>query len=115
MNAGAAAEKRQARRVPVTLNAHCQLGTRYVREPITDLSIGGCYLRTREPVKAGASVRAAIALPWPDGPRYCTLIGSVARVVRDARGQCGIGVCFSRREIASADWSTLEAFLAIRT
>ncbi|MGA9521148.1 MAG: PilZ domain-containing protein [Myxococcaceae bacterium] len=106
-------EKRATPRIPVTLTGHCRIGHRFVREPIADLSLGGLYLRTRESVTAGLPVRVALALPWNDGPRYCTLVGSVARVERDPRGVLrGIGVCFTRDEIAGADRDTLQSFLS---
>ncbi len=108
----AAAEQRKAVRIPVALHAHCQVGTRYLREPITDLSVGGFYLRTREPLRPGTPVRAALALPSTEGPRYCTVVGSVARVAHDDRGtSCGVGVAFAREEITATDWKTLERFV----
>ncbi len=109
------AEKRGFRRLPVDLTAHCQLGTRYIKDPIADLSEGGLYLRTREPTREGASVRVAIALPYTDGPRFCTLVGRIARVDRDGRGSTkGVGVCFSAEEIAAKDRATLNTFLSMR-
>ncbi len=106
-------EKRATPRIPVTLTGHCRIGHRFTREPIIDLSLGGLYLRTHESVKTGLPVRVALALPWDDGPRYCTLVGNVARVERDPRGLlCGIGVCFSLEEIAGADHETLQSFLS---
>jgi PilZ domain len=105
-------EKRATPRRPVTLTGHCRIGNRFLREPVVDLSLGGLYLRTRESVKAGLPVRVALALPWDDGPRFCTLVGSIARVERDPRGLLkGVGVCFAREQIAGADRETLQSFL----
>lgn len=113
MNAHALSpEKRASQRVPVSLTAHCRLGNRYVRDPIGDLSLGGLYLRTRELVKEGTPVRVAIALPFSDGPRFCTLVGNVARVDRDGRGHLrGLGVSFADAEIAQVDRETLLGFI----
>jgi uncharacterized protein (TIGR02266 family) len=87
-------EKRRFRRVPVELVAHCRIGARYVRDAISDLSVGGLFLKTREMVREGSEVRVALALPFAEGPRYCTLVGAVVRIERDARGQRGVGVSF---------------------
>lgn len=105
-------EKRASRRVPVRLTAHCRIGNRFVRDPIGDLSRGGLYLKTQEPAKEGIPVRIALALPAEDGPRFCTLVGNVARVEKDERGRLvGLGVSFSDQEIAQLDRATLDAFL----
>ncbi len=107
-----AQEKRVFVRVPVALTAHCRIGNRFIRDAIADLSEGGSYLRTREPAREGTTVRVAIALPHQDGPRFCTLVGSVARVDRDPRGILrGLGVSFSNEEIGSTDFSTLQHFI----
>ncbi len=106
-------EKRAARRVAVNLTAHCRIGTRFMKEPVGDLSRGGLYLRTREPVSEGLPVRVALALPHDDGPRFCTLVGNVARLVRDERGRpLGIGVSFSSEQIAAPDLETLDGYLS---
>ena len=106
------AEKRVFPRMTVTLTAHCRIGNRYVRDAVADLSEGGLYLKTKEPAREGTPVRVAIALPFLDGPRFCTLVGSVARVDRDARGTMkGLGVSFSGEEIASLDRRSLHGFL----
>jgi hypothetical protein len=105
-------EKRAARRVAVSLTAHCQIGSRFVKDPVGDLSGDGLYLKTREPVKEGLPVRVALALPHEEGPRFCTLVGSVARLDRDDRGRpLGIGVSFTREQIASPDLETLQGYL----
>ena len=128
------ADKRRSPRVSVNLTAHCRIGNRFirdpiadlsqvqpaqrevqreVRDPIADLSLGGLYLRTHEPARAGAPVRAALALPSQDGPRYLTLVGSVARVDTDPRGHAqGLGVSFAEEQMAAADRSALGAFIA---
>jgi hypothetical protein len=60
-------------------------------------------------------VRVALALPFGDGPRICTLVGNVARIDRDARGLLrGLGVCFLGGEIAAVDREALCGFLATR-
>jgi uncharacterized protein (TIGR02266 family) len=89
-------EKRGFPRIPVSLTAHCRIGNRYVKDAVADLSAGGLYLKTREPAREGTPVRVALALPFVDGPRYCTLVGAVARVDRDQRGVLrGLGVSFA--------------------
>lgn len=105
-------EKRSSVRVPVSLIAHCQIGSRFVRNPVADLSLGGLYLRTRERVKEGTPVRVAIALPYEDGPRFCTLVGSVARIDKDGNGHLrGVGVSFAEEQIGQLDLETLEQFI----
>jgi len=108
-----ALEKRSARRVPVSLTAHCRIGNRFVREPVADLSLGGLYLKTREQVvREGVLVRVALALPYSDGPRFCTLAGQIVRVDRDAQGRLrGLGVSFAEDQIAADDRTTLKTFL----
>jgi hypothetical protein len=113
LSSSRAADKRRTPRVRVSLTAHCRIGNRFIRDPIADLSLGGLYLRTHEPARAGAPVRAALALPSQDGPRYLTLVGSVARVDTDPRGHAqGLGVSFVDEQMAAADRSALGAFIA---
>jgi uncharacterized protein (TIGR02266 family) len=105
-------EKRVFVRVPVVLTAHCRIGNRFVRDSVADLSEGGLYLKTREPAREGTAVRVALALPHREGPKFCTLVGSVARVDRDHRGILrGLGVCFASNEIGSVDFSVLQSFI----
>ncbi len=109
----ASAEKRGFPRVKLTLTAHCRIGNRFVRDAVADLSEGGLYLKTKEPAREGTPVRVALALPFGDRPHYCTLVGNVARVDRDARGLFrGIGVSFAEAEITSLDRQALTVFLA---
>lgn len=105
-------EKRAFQRVPVMLIAHCRIGNRFLREPIADLSEGGLYLKTREVARQGTAVRVAIALPFTDGTRFCTLVGAVARVDRDARGAKGLGVSFLGEEISGVDRQSLSGFIS---
>jgi hypothetical protein len=106
------AEKRAKRRVPVRLIGHCRLGNRFVRDAIVDLSEIGLYLRTRELAREGTPVRVAVALPYDDGPRFCTLVGNVARLDRDGRGVLrGLGVSLTGGEMADVDRDALKGFL----
>lgn len=105
-------DKRVYPRIQVALTAHCRIGNRFVRDAVADLSEGGLYLRTKEPARTGTPVRVALALPFADGPRYCTLVGSVARVDRDARGMTkGLGVSFETVETEVPDRAALKGFL----
>jgi uncharacterized protein (TIGR02266 family) len=105
-------EKREHPRVPVTLTAHCRIGNRFIRDAVADLSEGGLYLRTKEPAREGTPVRVALALPHHEGPRFCTLVGSVARLDRDARGRLvGLGVSFDADQTALYDRSTLSGYI----
>ncbi len=105
-------EKRVFVRVPVVLTAHCRIGNRFIRDAVADLSEGGLYLKTREPAREGTPVRVALALPHQEGPRFCTLVGNVARVDRDQRGILkGLGVCFTTEEIGASDFTTLQSFI----
>lgn len=111
MSPTASSEKRVFPRLTVTLTAHCRIGNRYVRDPVGDLSLGGLFLRTRERAKEGTPVRVALALPSNHGPRYCTLVGSVARIERDGAGLFrGLGVSFAGEQIGAADRVALERF-----
>jgi uncharacterized protein (TIGR02266 family) len=115
MTTSASLEKRGTQRIAVTLTAHCRIGNRFIRDVIANLSLGGLLLRTRERAKEGTPVRVALALPFSDGPRFCTLVGAVARVERDERGvPCGLGVSFDETEIAVVDLEALEGFLQNR-
>ena len=106
-------EKRIFRRYPVELTAHCRVGNRYIRDAIVDLSEGGLYLRTREPAREGTSVRVALALPYAEGPHFCTLVGVVVRTDRDAKGHVkGLGVSFEDETLDGRDRATLASFLA---
>jgi len=107
-------EKRGFPRIPVTLTAHCRIGNRYVKDAVADLSEGGLYLKTKEPAREGTPVRVALALPFGDGPKYCTLVGAVARVDRDARGLLrGLGVSFTS-ELPGTERAALTGFLRAR-
>lgn len=110
-----AAEKREHERVPVTLTAHCRIGTRFVREAVGNLSNGGIYLRTRERAQEGTQVRIALALPYGDEPRFCTLVGTVVRVDRDDRGKpAGLAVSFADDQVSTVDRLTLQRFVELR-
>ncbi|MHB8875719.1 MAG: PilZ domain-containing protein [Myxococcaceae bacterium] len=112
MTSPATAEKRLFPRLAVTLTAHCRIGNRYVRDPVGDLSLGGLFLRTRERAKEGTPVRVALALPSQHGPRYCTLVGNVARIEREGTIFRGLGVSFSGEQIGAADRLALERFFS---
>ena len=105
-------EKRSHPRLAVALTAHCRIGNRFIRDAVADLSEGGLYLRTKEPAREGTPVRVAIALPHDDGPKFCTLVGNVARIDRDPRGRLlGLGVSFDDTQTALHDRSTLHRFI----
>lgn len=106
-------EKRGSPRIPVALTAHCRIGNRYVKDAVGDLSEGGLFLKTRELAPEGTPVRVALALPMGDGPRYCTLVGSVARVDRDARGSLrGLGVSFTN-DLPRDERAALSGYLRL--
>lgn len=106
-------EKRVFPRIPVALTAHCRIGNRFVKDAVADLSEGGLYLKTREPAREGTPVRVALALPFSDGPRYCTLVGTVARIDKDAKGYSrGLGVSFQGLDSHLGDRDALRGFLS---
>ena len=110
---GQGRDKRIYPRIQVALTAHCRIGNRFIRDAVADLSEGGLYLKTKEPARAGTPVRVALALPFPDGPRYCTLIGSVARIDHDQKGHSkGLGVTFEGIDTNFRDREALKGFLA---
>jgi len=110
-----AREKRADKRVPVQITAHCRIGNRFMKQPVGDLSRGGLYLKAGETVSGqeGIAVRVALALPYADGPRFCTLAGQVVRIDRDEQGRLrGLAVSFQEGEMAADDRTMLEGFLA---
>jgi len=108
-----ASEKRVSPRIPVTLTAHCRIGTRHLKDAVVDLSQGGLYLETREAAPVGTPVRLALALPAAGGADICTLVGAVARRELDARGrQKGLGVAFAEAEMEPSHWRSLSGFLS---
>ncbi len=108
-------EKRIFPRIQVALTAHCRIGNRFIRDAVADLSEGGLYLKTKEPARTGTPVRVALALPFSEGPRYCTLVGQVARIDRDSRGfSKGLGVTFEGIETHTGDREALKGFLTKR-
>src|SRR4051812_27074438 len=106
-------EKRGFPRVAVSLVAHCRIGNRFTRESVIDLSGGGLYLRTREVAKKGTPVRVALALPHDTGPKFCTLVGCVAREDRDPFGKLrGLGVCLDPHQTPLHDRTLLTSFVS---
>jgi hypothetical protein len=106
-------EKRGFPRVAVSLTAHCRIGNRFTRDAVVDLSSGGLYLRTRELAKKGTPVRVALALPHAGGPKFCTLVGSVAREDRDPLGRLlGLGVCLDAAQTPPHDRTLLQGFIS---
>jgi PilZ domain-containing protein len=106
-------EQRKYMRLPVSLTAHCQLGSRFVRDTLTDLSEHGLFLRTTEPAQEGTAVRVALALPYADGLRFCTLTGNVVRVQRSPTGEReGLAIRFDEN-VASFDRDMLKSFLSL--
>lgn len=106
-------EQRQDVRLPVTLTAHCQIGSRYVRETLVDLSENGLFLRTNEPAQEGTPIRVALALPYGGGTRFCTLTGQVVRTQRNARGEReGLGIRLDEA-VAPFDRDMLRGFLSL--
>ena len=100
-------ERRSEPRLPVTLTAQCQIGSRVVREVVGDLSVNGMFVHTGQAADAGTSVSAALALPYADGPRFCTLVG---RVVRSEGA--GLAVEFDL-ELNDLDREILRGFLSL--
>lgn len=106
-------EKRGFPRVAVSLTAHCRIGNRFTRDAVVDLSSGGLYLRTRELAKKGTPVRVALALPYEGGPKFCTLVGSVAREDRDPFGKLrGYGVSLDPAQTPLHDRTLLSTFVS---
>ena len=111
----APSDRRFFPRIAVTLVGRCRVGHRFLKNAVADLSLGGLFLNTRERAKEGTPVRMALALPLPEGPRICTLVGSVARVVLDHRGiPCGLGVSFEESQMTAEDLAALKGFLRER-
>jgi hypothetical protein len=107
-------EKRSSQRVAVSITAHCRIGSRYIRDPIGDLSVGGLYLRTREVARTGTPVRVAFAITRQSGTHFISLAGQVARLDHDDHGILrGLGVRFDQSELDDEDRSLLSDALTV--
>lgn len=102
-------ERRMEPRLPLTLAAHCQVGSAYVRSSVFDLSRTGLGLVTEEPWPPGTPVRVALALPHSEGPKFCTLAGKVVRAVAGA-----VGVQLDPDAGSAADRDVLQGFIALQ-
>lgn len=105
----ASADRRSDLRLPLSLTAHCQVGTDYSRGLLTDLSRHGLGLSTEQPWPPGTPVRVALALPHHEGPKFCTLAGTV---VRTRPG--GVGVRLEEKQLSRTDHELLHGFIATR-
>ena len=74
-----AGERRRAPRLPLDLAAHCQIGGSYSRSSVVDVSRSGLSLRTVGKIASGTPLQIALALPFSEGPRFCSLSGTVVR------------------------------------
>ncbi|MBS2027043.1 MAG: PilZ domain-containing protein [Deltaproteobacteria bacterium] len=104
----ASSERRADQRLPLSLTAHCQVGTDYSRSDVVDVSRSGIGLRTDTPWPPGTSLRVAMALPHHEGPKFCTLTGTVVR----ARPG-GVGVRLDDSKASRSDRDVLAGFLAV--
>jgi hypothetical protein len=100
-------EKRRQPRLSIELTAHCRIGDRHLRETLADISLTGLFLKTPSAAEPGSQVRIALALPYVDGPRFCTLVGNVVRT----EGQ-GVAVEFDG-EMDRFDRELLKGFLSL--
>lgn len=100
-------ERRAAQRLPLSLTAHCQVGTEYTRSHVVDVSRSGIGLVTEQKWVPGTAVRVALALPHSEGPKFCTLAGTV---VRTRPG--GVGLRFDEQN-SRGDRDVLHGFLAV--
>ncbi len=103
----ASGERRREPRLPLELTAHCQIGNDFSRGSVVDLSRSGVGLRTSKSVPRGTPMRVALALPYTEGPKFCTLSGTVAR---SADGQVGMQL---DPAVSRADREVLHGFLAL--
>ena len=100
-------ERRREPRLPLQLTAHCQIGGDYERGAVVDLSRNGVGLRTGRSFPRGTPMRVALALPYTEGPKFCTLSGTVVRSGNNEIGvQLDPGVSRSDRDV-------LNGFLAL--
>jgi hypothetical protein len=81
-------EQRQARRLPIVLEARWDGSTSGSEARITDIGVAGCYLDTIAPALPGDSV--CLSLRLPNG-RLATLTGIVAHY----HEQTGFGIKFA--------------------
>ena len=100
-------ERRRDPRLPLKLAAHCQVGTDYSRGDLLDLSSTGLGLATSQPWPQGTAVRLALALPYTEGPKFCSLSGTVVRI---QAGQVGMKLDPAPARI---DRELLQGFLSL--
>ena len=108
MVVASSSERRSEQRLPLSLTAHCQVGTDYSRGQLTDVSRSGLGLHTPARWPPGTSLRVALALPHSEGPKFCTLAGTVVR----ARPG-GVGVRLDEGKLTHGDREVLQGFLAL--
>jgi hypothetical protein len=100
-------ERRREPRLPLQLTAHCQIGGDYERGAVVDLSRNGLGLRTARSFERGTPMRVALALPYTEGPKFCTLSGTV---VRSVENQVGMQL---DPTVSRGDREVLHGFLAL--
>ncbi len=108
-------DRRCAERLPVAINAYCQIGDARLRARVTDISLGGMYLKDLEVGVEGSPVRASIGIPIEHGVRVCKLQGAVTRADRDESGRSrGLGVSFDLKQASVTDRVALAWFIQMR-
>ncbi len=79
----------------------------YTRGSIIDVSRSGIGLKTDKHIPPGAPLQVAMALPFSDGPRFCSLSGTV---VRSAANWVAVKIDAS---VPRIDREVLNGFLAL--
>ncbi|MBT9559121.1 MAG: PilZ domain-containing protein [Myxococcales bacterium] len=105
-------DRRTAPRVDVDLDMH--LGTEPDLTPhlMQNLSIGGCFIRTRTPEPPGALVMIRFALPGDVDGATVKAVGRVAWVKRDDGGASGMGIQFV--QVADDELSHIRSYITGR-
>ena len=101
-------EKRHAPRIQISLEVTYEDGNEFISSYLFDISGGGVFIRTDEPLDPGRKVRVCFHVP--DMANSVTATGTVAWS-QDSKtnSRPGMGICFE--EMDPGDRERLERFL----
>ena len=105
------ADRRINPRIDVELEAEV-IGPDLSRHMMQNLSIGGCFIRTRTPEPAGSLVMIRFALPGEVHRQTVKAVGRVAWIRHDAQGPSGMGIQFVKVE--QQDYSDIRTYITGR-
>jgi hypothetical protein len=83
-------EKRKDKRVPFASDAGYTSLECFGKEIIQDISVGGAFLKTMEPLSIGRPI--TLTIPATDGSHTVRVQGEVVRIAKN-----GVGIKFTRK------------------